>query len=110
MVFALVWLAGCGGGGGSSGGGNGSAGRNAYVAVPQANAISAFRVAPSREISRPSWARLSVEGVPDCDRDSSLRQSVYAANQGENNIPVFTVDNNTGELVEVMPRTAAGLH
>ena len=40
-AFALAWLAGCGG---SSGGGSGPPARNAYVAVPQGNAIAAFRV------------------------------------------------------------------
>ena len=42
-IFALAWLASCGGSS-SSGGGSGSAGRNAYVAVPEANAIAAYRV------------------------------------------------------------------
>ena len=50
-TFALAWLAGCGGGSGGSGGGAAS-GRNAYVAVPQANAIAAFRVNTSGAFSR----------------------------------------------------------
>ena len=49
-IFALGWWAGCGG---SSGGSGGSSGSNAYVAVPQASAIAAFRVdTDSGDLSR----------------------------------------------------------
>ena len=70
-IFALAWLASCGGS--SSGGGSSSAGRNAYVAVPEANAIAAYRVdSNSGNLNRVPGLSVSGRHVPNCDRDSSL--------------------------------------
>ena len=35
---------------------------------------------------------------------------MYAANQSGNDISLFNIDSDTGELTEVMPRTPAGLN
>ncbi len=108
IIFALAWLASCGG---SSNGGSGSAGSNAFLAVPQANAIAAYRVDTS------SGNFKSVLGSPFSGGTSPISIAVhpsgkfiYAANQSGNDISLFKIDSNTGELTEVLPRTAAGLN
>ncbi len=107
LAWALAWLASCGG----SSSGTGTTGRNAFLAVPQANAIAAYRVDTS------SGNFKSVLGSPFSGGTSPISIAVhpsgkfiYAANEGGNNISLFKIDNNTGELTEVMPRTAAGLN
>ena len=35
---------------------------------------------------------------------------IYAANQGSNDISLFNIDSNSGELTEALPRTPAGLN
>jgi hypothetical protein len=109
LAWALAWLASCGGGSGN--GGRGAAGRNAFLAVPQANAIAAYRVDTS------SGSFKSVLGSPFSGGTSPISiavhpsgKFVYAANQSGNDISLFKVDSNTGELTEVLPRTAAGVH
>ena len=108
IIFTLAWLASCGGSSGSS---SGSSGRNAYLAIPQANAIAAYRVDTSSGNFKP------VLGSPFSGGTSPISiavhpsgKFVYAANQGSNDISLFKIDSNTGELTEVMPRTAAGLN
>ncbi len=108
-TFALAWLAGCGGGG--SGSGKGSAGGNAYVAVPEANAVASYRV------SSGSGNLKAVLGSPFVGGRSPISlvvhpsgKYVYTANQGGNDISLYAVNSNTGELTEVLPRTPAGLN
>ena len=103
-TFALAWLAGCGG---SSGGGSGS-GRNAYVAVPQGNAIAAFRVDSSGDLTRVLGSPFAGGTSPAAIAVHPSGKFVYAANQGGNDVSMFTINSNTGELNEVMPRTPAG--
>ena len=110
LAWASAWLPSCGGSG-SSGGGSGSAGRNAFLAVPQSNAVAAYRVDTS------SGKFKAVLGSPFMGGTSPISiavhpsgKFVYAANQGGNDISLFNVDSNTGELTEVMPRTPAGLN
>jgi 6-phosphogluconolactonase (cycloisomerase 2 family) len=106
-AFALAWLAGCGG---SSGGGSAS-GRNAYVAVPQGNAIAAFRVnSHSGDLTRVLGSPFAGGTSPAAIAVHPSGKFVYAANQGGNDVSLFTVNSNTGELSEVMPRTPAGLN
>ena len=113
LVWALVSLPSCGGGSGSSsgGGGNTSAGHNAYMAIPEANAVASFRVDGS------SGNLKSVLGSPFLGGTSPISIAVhpsgkfiYAANQGSNDISLFNIDSNSGELTEVLPRTPAGLN
>jgi DNA-binding beta-propeller fold protein YncE len=108
-IFALAWLAACGGG--SSGGGNGSTGGNAYVAIPEANAVASYRV------SSGSGDLKAVLGSPFKGGTSPISlvvhpsgKYVYTANQGGNDISLYAVNPNTGELTEVLPRTPAGLN
>src|SRR6476661_5141317 len=108
MVLASAWLAGCGG---SSGGGSGSAGRNAFLAVPQANAVAAYRVDTS------SGNFKSVLGSPFSGGNSPISLAVhpsgkfvYTANQASNDVSLFKVDSNTGALSEALPRAPAGLN
>ena len=106
-TFALACLAACGGG---SGGGSGSGSRNAYVAVPQANAIAAFRVNSSGDLTRVLGSPFAGGTSPVAIAVHPSGKFVYAANQGGNDVSLFTINSNTGELTEVMPRTAAGLN
>ena len=81
------------------------------IAVPEANAVAAYRVDPS------SGSFKSVLGSPFTGGNSPISvvvhpsgKFVYSANQTGNDISLFDVDSNTGELKEVMPRTPAGLN
>ena len=108
-VAALASLAACGGG--SSGGGSGASSGNAYVTVPQANAVGSYRVksgsgdlkavlgSPSKGATSPTSLAVHPSG-----------KFIYTANQGGNDISLFSVNSNTGELTEVLPRTPAGLN
>src|SRR5271165_295736 len=107
-ICALACWAGCGGGG--SGTTTPSAGGNAYVAVPQANAVASYRV------STGSGDLKAVLGSPFAGGTSPISiavhpsgKFVYTANQGGDDISLFNVNSNTGELAEVLPRTPAGL-
>src|SRR6266853_2038328 len=107
LAWALAWLASCGG----SSSGTGTTGRNAFLAVPQANAIAAYRVDSS------SGNFKSVLGSPFSGGTSPISIAVhpsgkfiYAANQSGNDVSTFKIDTNTGELTEVLPRAAAGLN
>ena len=86
-------------------------GTNAYLAVPQANAVNAYRVDPN------SGNLKGVLGSPFAGGTSPISLAVhpsgkflYAANQGGNDISLFTIDSGSGELKEVMPRTMAGIN
>ncbi len=108
-AFALAWLTGCGGGTAAAEL-PASAGGNAYVAVPEANAVASYRV------STGSGNLKAVLGSPFSGGTSPISiavhpsgKFVYTANQGGNDISLYTVNSNTGELTEVLPRTPAGL-
>src|ERR1700730_15812531 len=111
-VAALAWVAGCGGSGsGSSSGTTSSAGGNAYVVVPEANVLASYRV------SSGSGNLKAVLGSPFSGGTSPISiavhpsgKFVYTANQGGGDISLYTVNNSTGELAEVLPRTPAGLN
>ncbi|MGA9801491.1 MAG: beta-propeller fold lactonase family protein, partial [Terriglobales bacterium] len=107
-IFALVSITGCGGG---SSGTTPSNGGNAYVAVPEANAVASYRV------STGSGDLKAVLGSPFAGGTSPISivvhpsgKFVYAANQGSNDVSLFTVNNSTGQLTEVLPRAPAGLN
>src|SRR6202795_4581131 len=98
-VAGLAWLAGCGGSGSSSGGTTPSAGGNAYVVVPEANAVASYRV------SSGSGDFKAVLGSPCSGGTSPISiavhpsgKFVYAANQSGGVISLYTVNNSTGEL------------
>src|SRR6476469_6084686 len=109
-IFALAWLASCGGSS-SSGGGSGSAGRNAYVAVPEANAIAAYRVdSNSGNLNRVLGSPFPGGTSPVAIAIHPSGNYIYAANQGSSDVSLFKINHDTGELAEVMPRTPAGLN
>ena len=112
VVLALAWLAGCGGSGSSSDSGTApSSGGNAYVAVPEANAVASYRV------SKGTGDLKAVLGSPFSGGTSPIAiavhpsgKFVYTANQGGGDISLYTVNSNTGALTEVLPRAPAGLN
>ena len=73
-MVALAWLAGCGGSGSSSGT-IPSAGGNAYVAVPEANAVASYRVSTgSGNLKAVLGSPFSGGTSPDLDCRPSFRQ------------------------------------
>ena len=109
-MIALACLAGCGSDS-SSGGGSGSPGRNAYVAVPEANSIAAYRVdTNSGNLNRVLGSPFPGGTSPVAIVTHPSGNYIYAANQGSSDISLFKINHDTGELAEVMPRTPAGLN
>jgi 6-phosphogluconolactonase len=83
----------------------------AYVTLPSVNAIAAFRVnthtgGMTRVVGSPfpvGASPVSIVGHPS-------GKFVYVANQGENDISLFTISNETAELHEINPRTPTGFN
>jgi 6-phosphogluconolactonase len=108
-ILALAPIMGCGGS--SSGATTPSNGGNAYVAVPEANGVASYRVDTG------SGDLKAVLGSPFAGGTSPISivvhpsgKFIYAANQGGNDVSLFTVNNSTGQLTEVLPRAMAGLN
>src|SRR3954471_9653538 len=102
IIFALAWFAGCGGSS-SSGGGSGSTGRAAYIAIPQANAIGAYRIkSGSGDLTQVLGSPFTGGTSPVSIAVHPSGNFIYSANQGGNDISLFKIDHSTGELIEVM--------
>jgi 6-phosphogluconolactonase len=99
MLLALVALAGC----------SSSPHQIAYVTLPSVNGIAAFRVnSHTGLMTRVIGSPFAVGASPVSIVVHPSEKFVYVANQGENNISLFTIDNETAELHEVNPRTPTG--
>jgi 6-phosphogluconolactonase (cycloisomerase 2 family) len=100
IVMGLAALVGCGS----------SSTHTAYVTLPNSNAVAAYR------IDNHSARFTTIVGSPYPTGTSpasvlvhpSLRL-VYVANQGENDIALFSIDRTIGSLLEKLPRTSTGL-
>jgi 6-phosphogluconolactonase len=100
MVLGLTALSGCG----SSGT------HTAYVSLANSNAVAAYRI----NNSSAKFTTIVGSPYPAGNSPSSVRvhpsnKFVYAANQSENDISLFTIDSAIGSLKEVLPRIATGL-
>ncbi len=100
MLMGLAALVGCGT----------SSTHTGYVTLPTSNAVAAYR------IDNHSARFTSIVGspYPAGTSPSSVLvhpsgRFVYVANQGENDIALFSIDRTVGALLEVLPRTSAGL-
>jgi 6-phosphogluconolactonase len=81
----------------------------AYVTLPSVNAIAAFRVnTHTGGMTRVIGSPFAVGASPVSIVVHPSEKFVYVANQGENDISRFTVDNQTAELREITPRTPTG--
>src|SRR3984893_11855299 len=110
-VSGLAWLAGCGGSSSSSSGSTPSAGGNAYVVVPEANAVASYRVSTgSGNLKAVLGSPFNGGTSPISIAVHSSGKFVYTANQGGNDVSLYTVNSNTGELKEVLTRPPAGLN
>jgi len=82
----------------------------AYVSLPTANAVAAIRIDnKSARFTTILGSPYPAGNSPASVRVHPSNKFVYAANQSENDISLFTVDPAIGSLHEVLPRTATGL-
>jgi 6-phosphogluconolactonase (cycloisomerase 2 family) len=100
IAMALATLAGCGS----------SSTHTAYVALPESNAVAAYRVDNHSAhfdaiVGSPYSAGISPSSV----LVHPSKRFAYVANQTGNNISLLTIDNTVGSLLEVLPRTPTGL-
>src|SRR5579872_92995 len=82
----------------------------AYVSLPNLNAVGAYRI----KNSSAAFTTIVGSPYPGGDSPTAVRvhpsnKFVYAANQSENDISLFTIDSAIGSLHEILPRTATGL-
>jgi 6-phosphogluconolactonase len=110
IAMGLAALVGCGSSSPSSSAPSFPSSHTAYVALPTSNAVAGYL------INNNSATFTSILGspYPGGTSPSSVvvhpsNKFVYAANQGGNDISLFTVDSTLGSLLEVLPRTRAGL-
>ncbi len=99
IVVGLAALVGCGS----------SSNHTAYVTVPTSNAVAAFRIDNSSD----RFTTIVGSPYPAGTSPSSVLvhpsgRFVYVANQGEDNIELFSIDSTIGSLLEVKPRTLTG--
>jgi 6-phosphogluconolactonase (cycloisomerase 2 family) len=82
----------------------------AYVSLPSLNAIAAFRQNPhSGSLTAVIGSPFSAGASPVSIVVHPSEKFVYVANQRENDISLFRIDNETTELSEVTPRTPTDL-
>src|SRR6202043_426662 len=93
-IIALAWLAGCGGSGSSSGNVP-SAGGNAYVAVPEANAVASYRVSGSGNLKAVLGSPFSGGTSPISIVVHPSGKFVYTANQCGGDVSLHTVNSDT---------------
>src|SRR5580704_12940736 len=82
----------------------------AFVALPTTNAVAAYKV----DNNSAAFTNILGSPYPGGTSPSAVlvhpsNQFVYAANQIGNDISLFTVNSTLGSLLEVLPRTRAGL-
>jgi 6-phosphogluconolactonase (cycloisomerase 2 family) len=82
----------------------------AYASLPNANAVAAFRI--DNHTAR--FTTILGSPYPAGNSPASVlvhpsNKFVYAANQSDNDISLFTIDRAIGSLHEVLPRTPTGL-
>ena len=100
LAAGLAFLPGCGGGNSS---------HTAFVTLPQNNKVGSFRINDdtgqfTKVLGSPFDAGPSPASVVVHPSNNFL----YVANQGSDDISLFTIDSRSGELTEVTPRTEAG--
>src|SRR5579859_6480956 len=100
MVMGLAALVGCGS----------SSTHTAYVTLPSLNAVAAYRI----DDTSARFTTIVGSPYPAGTSPSSILvhpsgRFVYVANQGDNNVELFSIDRTVGALLEVSPRTATGL-
>jgi 6-phosphogluconolactonase len=100
IVLGLATLAGCGS----------ASTHTAYVTLPNANAVAAYRI----NNSSAQFTKIVGSPFPAGNSPSSVvvhpsNRFVYVANRIDNDISRFTIDSAIGSLQEVLPRTPTGL-
>jgi len=100
VAMGLASLLGCGS----------SSSHTAYVALPNSNAVAAYRINNTSAV----FTTIVGSPYPAGNSPASVRvhpsnKFVYAANQSENDISLLSIDSAIGSLHEVLPRTATGL-
>src|SRR5579864_4422496 len=96
IVLGLATLVGCGS----------TATHTAYVSLPNSNAVAAYRI----DNKTAQFTAIVGSPYPAGNSPSSVlvhpsNRFVYATNQIDNDISLFTIDTTIGSLKEVLPRT-----
>ena len=100
LVMGLAALVGCGS----------SSTHTAYVTLPNSNAVAAYRIANhSAHFTTIVGSPYPAGTSPSSVLVSPSGRQVYVANQGDNEIELFSIDRTIGSLLEVPPRTSTGL-
>lgn len=110
VALGLAALTGCGSSPSSSSTTQFPSSHTAYVALPTSNAVAGYRI----DNNSASFTSILGSPYPGGTSPSSVlvhpsNRFVYASNQGGDDISLFTIDSTLGSLLEVLPRTAAGL-
>jgi len=107
---ALALLAACGGDSSSSGGGgNTNPAETAYVALPSSDQVAVYRVDSSNHFTSIVGSPFTGGTAPTTVFVHPNNKFIYTLNQGSSDISLFTPDNRTGVITEVLPRTSTGL-
>jgi 6-phosphogluconolactonase len=100
IVMGLAALVGCGS----------SSTHTAYVTLPDSNAVGAYRIDNhSARFTTIVGSPYPAGSSPSAVLVHPSGRLVYVANQGDNNIELFSIDRTIGSLLEVRPRVATGL-
>ena len=103
-VFALM-LASCGGGGSSS---SSSSSHLAYAVGGQTNVVG-LRIDGSGAINTILGSPFVAGNGPSSVVIHPSNEFLFVANQTEHTISLFTIDQSTGAITEVLPRTPVGI-
>jgi len=100
LAMGLATLLGCGS----------ASTHTAYVALPNSNAVGAYRINnSSAEFTTIVGSPYPAGNSPASVLVHPSSKFVYVGNQNENDISLFAIDSAIGSLREVLPRTATGL-
>lgn len=110
VLLTLAGLPGCGGGKAGSSGGTPVSSSGRLALVSSQSGVFVYRVDGSGGLTVVAGSPFAMGNGPASLWALPAANFAYVANQGENDISLMKINNSTGSLTEITPRTPTGIN